>query len=146
MKKVKVKILKKEGLELPKYQTEFSAGADIYAFIDEPILLKKGETKLIPTGIQLDIPDGYEVQLRPRSGLALKNQLTMLNTPATIDQDYRGNIGVILTNFGEDFLVEPKMRIAQMVIKPVEQIEWVLVDKLEKTERGTGGFGHTGTK
>lgn len=146
MKKVKVKILKKEGLELPKYQTEFSAGADIYAFIDEPILLKKGETKLIPTGIQLDIPDGYEVQLRPRSGLALKNQLTMLNTPATIDQDYRGNIGVILTNFGEDFLIEPKMRIAQMVIKPVEQIEWVLVDKLEETERGSGGFGHTGTK
>ena len=147
MQKVKVKVLKKEGLNLPEYKTEFSAGADIHAFIEEPVLLKRFETKLIPTGLQVNIPDGYEIQLRPRSGLALKNGLTMLNTPGTVDSDYTGNIGIILTNLGsEDFLIEPNMRLAQMLLKRVEQIEWEPVDELKETERGSGGFGSTGVK
>lgn len=147
MNKVKIKVLEKDGLNLPKYGTELSAGADIYSYNQEPTELKAGETKLIPTGLQLDIPDGYEIQLRPRSGLALKNQLTMLNTPATIDSDYKGEIGVILTNLGkETFIVEPGMRIAQMVLNRVEQIEWEITDNIGKSNRGTGGFGSTGTK
>ena len=147
MKKVKIRVLQKEGLELPKYGTELSAGADIYSFNQAPIELKVGETKLIPTGLQLNIPDGYEIQIRPRSGLALKHQLTMLNTPATIDADYKGEIGVILTNLGkENFIVEPKMRIAQMVLKRVEQIEWETTNDIGISDRGTGGFGSTGTK
>lgn len=147
MKKVKIKVLEKDGLNLPKYGTELSAGADIYSYNQEPIELKAGETKLIPTGLQLDIPDGYEIQLRPRSGLALKHQLTMLNTPATIDADYKGEIGVILTNLGkEKFIVEPGMRIAQMVLNRVEQIKWEITDNIGESDRGTGGFGSTGTK
>lgn len=147
MKKVKIKVLEKDGLNLPKYGTELSAGADIYSYNQEPIELKAGETKLIPTGLQLDIPDGYEIQLRPRSGLALKHQLTMLNTPATIDADYKGEIGVILTNLGkEKFIVEPGMRIAQMVLNKVEQIKWEITDNIGESNRGTGGFGSTGTK
>lgn len=147
MKKVKIKVLEKDGLNLPKYGTELSAGADIYSYNQEPIELKAGETKLIPTGLQLDIPDGYEIQLRPRSGLALKHQLTMLNTPATIDADYKGEIGVILTNLGkEKFIVEPGMRIAQMVLNKVEQIKWEITDNIGESNRGAGGFGSTGTK
>ena len=147
MKKVKIKVLEKDGLNLPKYGTELSAGADIYSYNQEPIELKAGETKLIPTGLQLDIPDGYEIQLRPRSGLALKHQLTMLNTPATIDADYKGEIGVILTNLGkEKFIVEPGMRIAQMVLNRVEQIKWEITDNIGESDRGVGGFGSTGTK
>lgn len=147
MNKVKIKVLEKDGLNLPKYGTELSAGADIYSYNQEPIELKAGETKLIPTGLQLDIPDGYEIQLRPRSGLALKHQLTMLNTPATIDADYKGEIGVILTNLGkENFIVEPGMRIAQMVLNRVEQIKWEITDNIGESDRGTGGFGSTGTK
>lgn len=147
MKKVKIKILEKDGLNLPKYGTELSAGADIYSYNQEPIELKAGETKLIPTGLQLDIPDGYEIQLRPRSGLALKHQLTMLNTPATIDADYKGEIGVILTNLGkENFIIEPGMRIAQMVLNRVEQIKWEITDNIGESDRGAGGFGSTGTK
>lgn len=147
MKKVKIKVLEKDGLNLPKYGTELSAGADIYSYNQEPIELKAGETKLIPTGLQLDIPDEYEIQLRPRSGLALKHQLTMLNTPATIDADYKGEIGVILTNLGkEKFIVEPGMRIAQMVLNKVEQIKWEITDNIGESDRGAGGFGSTGTK
>lgn len=147
MNKVKIKVLEKDGLNLPKYGTELSAGADIYSYNQEPIELKEGETKLIPTGLQLDIPDGYEIQLRPRSGLALKHQLTMLNTPATIDADYKGEIGVILTNLGkEKFIVEPGMRIAQMVLNRIEQITWEITDNIGESDRGTGGFGSTGTK
>ena len=147
MKKVKIKVLEKDGLNLPKYGTELSAGADIYSYNQEPIELKAGETKLIPTGLQLDIPDGYEIQLRPRSGLALKHQLTMLNTPATIDADYKGEIGVILTNLGkEKFIVEPGMRIAQMVLNKVKQIKWEITDNIGESDRGAGGFGSTGTK
>lgn len=147
MKKVIIKVLEKDGLNLPKYGTELSAGADIYSYNQEPIELKAGETKLIPTGLQLDIPDGYEIQLRPRSGLALKHQLTMLNTPATIDADYKGEIGVILTNLGkEKFIVEPGMRIAQMVLNKVEQIKWEITDNIGESDRGAGGFGSTGTK
>lgn len=147
MKKVKIKILEKDGLNLPKYGTELSAGADIYSYNQEPIELKAGETKLIPTGLQLDIPDGYEIQLRPRSGLALKHQLTMLNTPATIDADYKGEIGVILTNLGkENFIIEPGMRIAQMVLNRVKQIKWEITDNIGESDRGAGGFGSTGTK
>lgn len=147
MNKVKIKVLEKDGLNLPKYGTELSAGADIYSYNQEPIELKAGETKLIPTGLQLDIPDGYEIQLRPRSGLALKHQLTMLNTPATIDADYKGEIGVILTNLGkEKFIVEPGMRIAQMVLNRVEQIKWEITNNIGESDRGAGGFGSTGTK
>ena len=147
MNKVKIKVLEKDGLNLPKYGTELSAGADIYSYNQEPIELKVGETKLIPTGLQLDIPDGYEIQLRTRSGLALKHQLTMLNTPATIDADYKGEIGVILTNLGkENFIVESGMRIAQMVLNRVEQIKWEITDNIGESDRGTGGFGSTGTK
>lgn len=147
MNKVKIKVLEKDGLNLPKYGTELSAGADIYSYNQEPIELKAGETKLIPTGLQLDIPDGYEIQLRPRSGLALKHQLTMLNTPATIDADYKGEIGVILTNLGkENFIIEPGMRIAQMVLNRVEQIKWEITDNIGESDRGVGGFGSTGTK
>ena len=147
MNKVKIKVLEKDGLNLPKYGTELSEGADIYSYNKEPIELKVGETKLIPTGLQLDIPDGYEIQLRPRSGLALKHQLTMLNTPATIDADYKGEIGVILTNLGkENFIVESGMRIAQMVLNRVEQIKWEITDNIGESDRGTGGFGSTGTK
>ena len=147
MNKVKIRVLKKDGLSLPKYGTELSAGADIYSYNKEPIELKAGETKLIPTGLQLDIPDGYEIQLRPRSGLALKHQLNMLNTPATIDSDYKGEIGVILTNLGkETFIVESGMRIAQMVLNRVEQIDFELTNDIGKSDRGTGGFGSTCTK
>ena len=147
MNKIKIKVLEKDGLNLPKYGTELSAGADIYSYNQEQIELKAGETKLIPTGLQLDIPDGYEIQLRPRSGLALKHQLTMVNTPATRDADYKGEIGVILTNLGkEKFIVEPGMRIAQMVLNKVEQIKWEITDNIGESDRGAGGFGSTGTK
>lgn len=134
-----------EGINLPAYATTHSAGMDLMAAIAEDIVLKPGERKLIPTGIAIALPDGYEAQIRPRSGLALKNGITVLNTPGTIDADYRGEIGVILINLGnQDFIVSREMRIAQMIIAPYIQANMVKAEDLDSTARGTGGFGSTG--
>lgn len=135
-----------QGLELPKYATEQSAGADLLAAISEDIVIKPGERKLVPTGIALGLPANYEAQVRPRSGLALKNGITVLNTPGTIDADYRGEISVILINLSqENFTINRGMRIAQMIIAPVTQGNWNVVADLDETARGAGGFGSTGT-
>jgi dUTP pyrophosphatase len=134
-----------KNLSLPFYATSQSAGVDLSAAIHENIILKVGERKLIPAGISIALPVGYEAQVRPRSGLALKNGVTVLNTPGTIDADYRGEIAVILVNLGqEDFTITPAMRIAQMVIAPVTHVEFNLVDELPSSHRGEGGFGSTG--
>ena len=133
-------------LPLPQYSTPDSAGVDLLAAVSEDVSLGPGERTLIPTGIALSLPRGYEAQIRPRSGLALKNGLTLLNTPGTIDADYRGEIGVILANLGQEtFVVERGMRIAQMVVAPVSQVSWNAVEALDDSERGAGGFGSTGT-
>ena len=133
-------------LPLPEYATPDSAGVDLLAAVSEDVSLAPGERKLIPTGIALSLPRGYEAQIRPRSGLALKNGLTLLNTPGTIDADYRGEIGIILANLGqESFVVERGMRLAQMVVAPVSQVSWNMVESLDDSERGAGGFGSTGT-
>ena len=140
---IKCKI--QDGVTLPKYKTSGSAGADICAFIKEPIVLKKGERFAVPTGLSFEIPIGYEVQIRPRSGLALNYGVTCLNTPGTIDSDYRGEIKVILINLGdEDFTINNGERIAQMVVAPVVQCDFEIVDELSSTLRGEGGFGSTG--
>ena len=144
MKKI---LIKKESSEVltPKYETSGSSGMDISAFLKNNIEINPGEKALIPTGFSLSIPAGYEVQIRPRSGLALKKNITVLNTPGTIDADYRGEIKVILINFGkEKFIVENGLRIAQMVICPVIIAELQEVEELSKTIRGAGGFGSTG--
>ena len=148
MVSVNLKILPNgQGLELPKYATAQSAGADLLAAIDADIVINPGERKLIPTGIALGLPADYEAQVRPRSGLALKNGLTVLNTPGTIDADYRGEIAVILVNLsGEPYTVTRGARIAQMIIAPVTQGNWNVVENLDETERGAGGFGSTGTQ
>ena len=144
---INIKVVNKGNQPLPKYATAQSAGMDLRANIDSPILLKSLDRKLIPTGLHIALPEGYEAQIRPRSGLALKKGITCLNTPGTIDADYRGDIGVILINLShEDFVVQPGERIAQMIIGKFEQAEWEVVESLDKTERGEGGFGHTGTK
>lgn len=135
------------GLNLPTYATEQSAGMDLTAALPEAIELDAGDRMLIPTGLSIALPAGYEAQVRPRSGLALKHGITVLNTPGTIDADYRGEIGVILINLGkEPFTIERGMRIAQMVIAKHETVQWDVVDALEESERGAGGFGSTGTK
>lgn len=137
----------KEGkdLPIPKYMSEQAAGMDLYACIDDEIILKKSEIKLIPTGIKIALPKGYEAQIRPRSGLAYKYGITIVNSPGTIDSDYRGEIKIIMINFGkEDFIIKHGERIAQMVINKIEQINWEIVNTLEETSRGEGGFGHTG--
>ena len=136
-----------KDLNLPSYATSHSAGMDLMAAIDQDIIIKKGERKLVPTGIAIVLPDGYEAQIRPRSGLALKNGVTVLNTPGTIDADYRGEIGIILINLGEeDFVISRGMRIAQMIIASYAQAEFTLVEDLSSTVRGEGGFGSTGVK
>ena len=136
-----------KDLSLPGYATTHSAGMDLMAAIDQDIVIKKGERKLIPTGIAIALPDGYEAQIRPRSGLALKNGVTVLNTPGTIDADYRGEIGIILINLGdEDFTVSRGMRVAQMIIASYVQGKFTLVEDLSSTARGEGGFGSTGVK
>ena len=135
-----------EGLELPHYATEQSAGMDLTAAISEPYVLKAGESTMIKTGLSIALPDGYEAQVRPRSGLAYKSGITVLNSPGTIDADYRGEVGVILINHSkQDFTIERGMRIAQMVIAPYTQAKWNSVDDLDETARGEGGFGSTGT-
>lgn len=148
MVQVNLKVLPNgNGLELPKYATAQSAGADLLAAIDADVVINPGERKLIPTGIALGLPADYEAQVRPRSGLALKNGITVLNTPGTIDADYRGEIAVILVNLSQEaFTVTRGMRIAQIIIAPVTQGNWNVVDNLDETARGAGGFGSTGTK
>ncbi|MDR3258106.1 MAG: dUTP diphosphatase [Fusobacteriaceae bacterium] len=147
MGKIKVKIVRETNVDLPKYETFGSAGMDVRANIKDSITLKSLERALIPTGIKIAVPNGYEVQVRPRSGLALKHGITLLNTPGTIDSDYRGEIKIILANMSnEDFVIIPGERIGQIILNKVEQIDWEDVDILDKTERGSGGFGHTGTK
>ena len=133
-------------LPLPAYATPDSAGMDLMAAVDESVSLAPSERMMIPTGIAIALPSGFEAQIRPRSGLALKNGLTLLNAPGTIDSDYRGEIGVILVNHSQEtFMVEHGMRIAQMVVAPVLQISWNAVSSLSESERGAGGFGSTGT-
>jgi len=135
-----------QGLPLPDYATPHSAGMDLLAAIDDPQSLAPGGRCIIPTGIAIALPNGYEAQIRPRSGLAIKNGITLLNSPGTIDADYRGEIGVILINHGrEAFMVERGMRIAQMIITTHNVAVWQPVDRLDDTQRGTGGFGSTGT-
>lgn len=144
---VKVKVLFKDNCKPvpPSYSTFGAAGADIRACITAPVVIKPGERALIPTGLLFEIPEGYEIQVRPRSGLALKHGITCLNSPGTIDSDYRGEIGVILINTGkEDFTVENNDRIAQIVLSPVIRADFVTTGILSETERGAGGFGSTG--
>ena len=144
---MKVQIINKSKHPLPAYATEMSAGVDLRANLSEPVVLKPLERCLIPTGLFIALPAGYEAQVRPRSGLALKKGITLLNSPGTIDADYRGEIGVILVNLSsEEFVVNDGERIAQLVIARYEQIQWEMVDTLDETQRGAGGFGHTGKK
>ena len=146
-KTMKVQIINKSKHSLPQYATSSSAGMDLRANLDNPIVLKPLQRCLVPTGLYFALPEGFEAQIRPRSGLALKKGITLLNTPGTIDADYRGEIGVIVINLSaEDFIIEDGERIAQMVIARYEQAEWQEVEVLEDTERGAGGFGHTGVK
>ena len=133
-----------ESAAVPQKMTTNSAGYDLYSDNENNIIIKTGEIKLIPTGIAISLPIGYEAQIRPRSGLAIKHQIGVLNSPGTIDADYRGEIKVILFNFGKtDFTVQPHSRIAQMVIAKHETVEFILSEELDETERGSGGFGHT---
>lgn len=133
------------GLGLPRYETEGAAGLDLVAAVDEPVALESFGRALVPTGIALQLPDGYEAQVRPRSGLALRHGVTVLNAPGTIDADYRGEVMVLLVNFGVlPFRVERGMRIAQLVVAPVTRVEAVEAERLEPTVRGGGGFGSTG--
>ena len=142
---IPVKIVLADGASEPEYQSRGSAGADLCAHLSEPVVIESGKSALIPTGISLEIPEGYEAQIRPRSGLALKHGITLLNTPGTIDSDSRGEIKVIMSNFGpEPFTITGGMRIAQMVFAKVYRGHFIH-DTLGKTERGSGGFGHTGT-
>lgn len=142
---IKIKIINKSNNQIPEYATKDSAGMDIRAFLNEPVTIKSGEYKLIPTGIYLEIPVGYEIQIRARSGLAIKSGIGLINGIGTIDADYRGEIGVGLINFSkEDFTVNNGDRIAQMVLNKFESIDFVLDEELSETERGTGGFGSTG--
>ncbi|MEY8781448.1 dUTP diphosphatase [Allomuricauda sp. XS_ASV26] len=144
---MKIKIINTSGHKLPHYETLASAGMDLRADIDSPITLKPLERAIVPTGLFMELPVGYEAQVRPRSGLAAKKGITVLNAPGTIDADYRGNVGVILVNLSnEDFIVENGERIAQMVIAKHERAEWEEVEALSETDRGEGGFGSTGTK
>ena len=144
---IQVKVINKGKQPLPAYATEQSAGMDLRADIEQPVTLKPLERRLIPTGLHIALPQGYEAQVRPRSGLALKHGITVLNTPGTIDADYRGEIGVVLVNHSdEDFVVNPGERVAQMVIAQYEQAVLQTVDTLDETERGEGGYGHTGVK
>ena len=144
---MKVRIINRSRHPLPSYATPQSAGLDLRANLGAPVTLRPLERRLIPTGLSVELPAGCEAQIRPRSGLALKHGVTLLNTPGTIDADYRGEIGVIMVNLSaDDFTVRDGDRIAQMVIARYERTEWEVTDALDETERDAGGFGHTGTK
>lgn len=144
---MKVQIINKSKFKLPQYATPNSAGLDLRANIESPMVLKPMERKLVPTGLFMALPVGYEGQVRPRSGLAIKKGITVLNSPGTVDADYRGEVCVVLVNLStEDFIIEPGERIAQFVIAKHEQAEWKPVENLDETERGKGGFGHSGVK
>ena len=143
--KVEIKCLASQGAIVPEYKTSGAAGADVCAYLSEDVVIKKGCRAMIPTGLCFSIPQGFEIQVRPRSGLAAKNVVTVLNTPGTIDSDYRGEVKVILINLGdEDFVVKNGDRIAQIVVAPVTIGLFQLVSELDETERGSGGFGSTG--
>ncbi len=140
-----IKVKAEEGVSLPVYKTAGAAGADVCAFLKEPVVIGKGMTAMLPTGLFFEIPEGYEIQVRPRSGLAAKNGVTVLNTPGTIDSDYRGELKIILINLGqEDFSVNNGDRIAQIIVAPVTQGNFIPASELNETERGKGGFGSTG--
>ncbi|MDR2891326.1 MAG: dUTP diphosphatase [Alistipes sp.] len=142
---MKVKIINRSAFDLPKYETELSAGMDVRANITESIVLKPLERAMVPTGLFVELPAGYELQVRPRSGLAAKHGLTVLNSPGTVDADYRGEIRVILVNLSDEpFEVKPGERIAQFVVARHERVEWTAAEELSETERGAGGFGSTG--
>ena len=142
---MKIKIVNNSRHELPAYSTDLSAGMDLRADLAQPKILRPGERALVPTGLFVELPHGYEAQIRPRSGLALKKGITVLNTPGTIDSDYRGEIGIILINLSdEDFIINDGERICQMVVSKHETIEWEETERLNETVRGSGGFGHTG--
>ncbi|MBO7317256.1 MAG: dUTP diphosphatase [Bacteroidales bacterium] len=144
---VKVSIINRSHHALPSYSTPLSAGMDIRANLSEPITLQPGERRLIPTGLFIALPEGYEAQIRPRSGLALKHGITVLNSPGTIDADYRGEVGIILINHSDKaFVIEDGERVGQMVVAQYSRVEWNETDSLDETERGAGGFGHTGVK
>jgi len=147
MKDLKVKIINDSDYGLPAYETPLSAGMDVRAAIDKPVVLGSLERVLIPTGLRVQLPPGYEMQIRPRSGLALRHGISIVNSPGTIDADYRGEIKVILINLSKDtFVVNPGERICQMVVSSCEHVEWDSVCEIDDTERGDGGFGHTGRK
>lgn len=141
-----IQIVNKSKHPLPSYETSFSAGMDLRANLDKPVILKSLERKLIPTGLFIELPPGYEAQIRPRSGLAVKHGISIVNTPGTIDADYRGEVKIIMINLSNvDFVINDGERIAQMIISAHEKAEWVQVNMLSETERGKGGFGHSGT-
>lgn len=143
---LKVKIVNRSGNELPTYETHGSAGMDVRAELDAPITLAPLQRTLIPTGLRVQLPIGYELQVRPRSGLALKHGLSIVNTPGTVDSDYRGEIGIIVINLSNDpYTIQPGERIAQFVITQYTRVEWESTDRLDETKRGDGAFGHTGT-
>ncbi len=144
---IKIKVVNQSHHPLPEYATEFSAGLDLRANLNAPVVLKSLERTLVPTGLFIELPEGHEAQIRPRSGLAFTHGISVLNSPGTIDADYRGEIKVLLVNLSnEDFIVNDGERVAQMIIAKHETIEWSAVESLEETNRGEGGFGHTGTK
>ena len=144
-KKINILLKVKDETLVPVYSSNLAAGADVFAAIDTQIVLKPNQSLLVPTGVFVDIPEGFEIQIRPRSGLAYNNKITVLNTPGTIDADYRGEIGIILINHGkENFVIKPKMRIAQLVVASVFQANFMLNEELTTTTRGSGGFGHSG--
>ena len=142
---MKIKIVNQSRYPLPSYSTLLSAGMDLRAHLDHPVILAPGERILVPTGLYISLPQGFEAQIRPRSGLALKKGITILNAPGTIDADYRGEIGIIMANLSQEvFVINDGERIAQMVVARHETVEWELCDSLDETVRGAGGFGHTG--
>ena len=140
-----IKVINKSNNKLPEFATEHSSGVDLRAFLEEKIILKPMQFETVPTGLYIELPQGFEAQIRPRSGLAAKHGITVLNSPGTIDADYRGEIKIILINLsGTDFVIENGDRICQMIINKYERFNWILTDKLSETDRGEGGFGHSG--
>lgn len=147
MDRLKVKIINKSGNPLPAYETPSSAGMDVRAYIDSPITIEPMQRVLVPTGLRVQLPQGYEMQIRPRSGMALKHGITLANSPGTVDADYRGEIGIIVINLSDKpFVINDGERICQMVITRYSHVEWEQVDRIDETVRGDGGFGHTGVE